>query len=61
TVLSLCILSLLARPEVMQQACAELDRIVRPGYLPSFKDKPSLSFITAIRKEAFRWREATPL
>ncbi|KAF9531384.1 cytochrome P450 [Crepidotus variabilis] len=56
-----CILGLLERPEVLQRAHEELDRVVQPGQLPDFNDQPSLPFVTAIAKESLRWRNVAPL
>ncbi|KAF9522916.1 cytochrome P450 [Crepidotus variabilis] len=57
--LSSCILGLLSRPDVLQRAREELDRVIKPGSLPDFEDEPFLPYITAIAKEALRWREVT--
>ncbi|KAJ3519722.1 hypothetical protein NMY22_g13071 [Coprinellus aureogranulatus] len=35
---------------------AELDAVVKPGYLPDFGDPSSLPFIIALAKETLRWR-----
>jgi len=58
--LASCILGLLDRPDVIKRAQQELDSVVKPGYLPDFNDEESLPFITAIAKEALRWRDVTP-
>ncbi|KAJ2930257.1 hypothetical protein H1R20_g6805, partial [Candolleomyces eurysporus] len=55
-----CILGLLEHPEVLKKAQVQIDGIVKPGHLPDFNDEPSLPYITAIVKEALRWREVTP-
>ncbi|RXW22022.1 hypothetical protein EST38_g3854 [Candolleomyces aberdarensis] len=55
-----CILGLLEHPEVLKKAQAQIDGVVKPGHLPDFDDAPSLPYITAIVKEALRWREVTP-
>ncbi|RXW23128.1 hypothetical protein EST38_g2725 [Candolleomyces aberdarensis] len=55
-----CILGLLEHPEVLKKAQVQLDSVVKPGHLPDLDDEPSLPYITAIMKEALRWREVTP-
>ncbi|KAG6878839.1 hypothetical protein C0992_007282 [Termitomyces sp. T32_za158] len=56
-----CILGLLENPTVVKKAQEELDRVVGPDHLPTFDDEGSLPFITAIVKEALRWRDVTPI
>ncbi|KAG6881085.1 hypothetical protein C0993_002909, partial [Termitomyces sp. T159_Od127] len=56
-----CILGFLENPAVVNKAQEELDRVVGPGHLPTFDDEDSLPFITAITKEALRWREVAPI
>ncbi|RXW22024.1 hypothetical protein EST38_g3856 [Candolleomyces aberdarensis] len=56
-----CILGLLEHPEVLKKAQMQIDRVVKPGHLPDLDDQPSLPYITAIVKEALRWREVTPI
>ncbi|KAJ2934714.1 hypothetical protein H1R20_g2365, partial [Candolleomyces eurysporus] len=55
-----CILGLLEHPEVVKKAQMQLDSVVKSGHLPDLDDEPSLPYITAIMKEALRWREVTP-
>ncbi|KAF7373059.1 Cytochrome P450 [Mycena sanguinolenta] len=55
------ILAMLLNPEVQKKAQAEIDSVVGPGQLPSFADKPTLPYISAIVKEVLRWRNVTPL
>ncbi|KAJ2934711.1 hypothetical protein H1R20_g2360, partial [Candolleomyces eurysporus] len=55
-----CILGLLEHPEVVKKAQMQLDSVVKPGHLPDLDDEPSLPYITAIMKEALRWRDVTP-
>ncbi|KAF9526837.1 cytochrome P450 [Crepidotus variabilis] len=61
TTIASCILGLLSRPELLHRARESLDRVIKPGNLPELEDEPKLPFITAIVKEALRWREALPL
>jgi cytochrome P450 len=56
-----CILGLLEHPEVLKRAQAQIDGVVKPGHLPDLDDEPSLPYITAIAKEALRWRDVTPI
>ncbi|KAI1790108.1 cytochrome P450 [Ganoderma leucocontextum] len=48
-------------PEVQAKARAELDAVVGPNRLPSFEDRDSLPYITAIAKESMRWQSVVPL
>ena len=48
-------------PEVQAKARAELDTVVGPNRLPSFEDRESLPYITAIAKESMRWQSVVPL
>ncbi|KAJ2922481.1 hypothetical protein H1R20_g14609, partial [Candolleomyces eurysporus] len=56
-----CILGLLEHPEVVKKAQAQIDAVVKPGHLPDLEDEPSLPYITAIAREALRWRDVTPI
>ena len=56
-----CILGLLENPEVRKKAQEELGRVVKPGCLPDFDDQRSLPYITAVTKEALRWRVVSPM
>ncbi|KAJ2919994.1 hypothetical protein MD484_g422, partial [Candolleomyces efflorescens] len=56
-----CILALIEQPEILKKAQAEIDAVVKPGYLPDLDDEPSLPYVTAIAKEALRWRDVAPL
>jgi len=55
------ILAMLLYPEAQRAAQAELDRVVGSDRLPSFEDRVSLPYITAIMQETLRWRPALPL
>ncbi|KAJ2926328.1 hypothetical protein H1R20_g10780, partial [Candolleomyces eurysporus] len=55
-----CILGLLEHPEVLRKAQVQIDGVVKPGHLPDLDDEPSLPYITAIVKEALRWRDVVP-
>jgi len=56
-----CILGFLTNPEALKTAQREIDSVIKPGQLPSFNDEPSLPYITAVVKEALRWRDVTPI
>jgi len=48
------ILAMTCHPDVQRKAHEELDRVVTPGQLPTFKDEASLPYISAIVKELTR-------
>ncbi|KAJ7032376.1 cytochrome P450 [Mycena alexandri] len=54
-------LGMLANPEAMKAAQAEIDTVVRPGFLPTFEDEERLPYISAIRQETLRWNNVTPM
>ncbi|RXW22001.1 hypothetical protein EST38_g3848 [Candolleomyces aberdarensis] len=56
-----CILGLLEHPEILKRAQEQIDAVVKPGHLPDLDDEPSLPYVTAIAKEALRWRDVLPL
>ncbi|KAJ2922489.1 hypothetical protein H1R20_g14607, partial [Candolleomyces eurysporus] len=56
-----CVLGLLEHPEILKKAQAQIDAVVKPGHLPDLDDEPSLPYVTAIAKEALRWRDVVPL
>ncbi|KAG6908819.1 hypothetical protein DXG01_003172 [Tephrocybe rancida] len=56
-----CVLGLLTNPMALKKAQEEMDRAVGPDRLPTFDDEDSLPYITAITKEALRWRDVTPM
>ncbi|KAI0069044.1 cytochrome P450 [Artomyces pyxidatus] len=55
------ILGLTVYPAVLLRAQAELDRVVGRRRLPTFKDRPSLPYITALCREILRWQVILPL
>ncbi|KAJ7765339.1 cytochrome P450 [Mycena metata] len=55
------ILGMLSNPEAMKAAQAEIDAVVRPGFLPTFEEEERLPYISAIRLETLRWNNVTPL
>ncbi|KAG5650135.1 hypothetical protein H0H81_000558 [Sphagnurus paluster] len=50
-----------AIPEVFNKARKEIDSVIGTGNLPSFNDQHSLPYITAITKEALRWKDVLPI
>ncbi|KAF8889555.1 cytochrome P450 [Gymnopilus junonius] len=48
-------------PEIQRKAQAEIDRIICPGRLPNFEDRPSLPYIDAIYREVLRFKPPVPL
>ncbi|ESK89264.1 cytochrome p450 [Moniliophthora roreri MCA 2997] len=55
------IFAMLAAPEAQRKAQEELDRVVRPGQLPSFDNEKSLPYVTAVVWESLRWKNVAPL
>jgi len=56
-----CILALLENPEIVHKAQAQLDAVIKPGYLPDFTDEENLPYITALTMESLRWRDVVPI
>ena len=54
-------MAIVRHPEVQAKAQAELDTIVGSTRLPTFEDRSSLPYITAIAKESIRWQSIAPL
>jgi cytochrome P450 len=52
---------MLANPHALRAAHAEIDAVVKPGFLPSFDDQESLPYVTAIVLETLRWNPVNPL
>ncbi|KAG5653898.1 hypothetical protein H0H81_009490 [Sphagnurus paluster] len=61
SVIAFCVRGLLSNPEALRKARQEIDSVVSSGHFPTFDDKDQLPYITAITKEAFRWRDVTPI
>ncbi|TFK25351.1 cytochrome P450 [Coprinopsis marcescibilis] len=59
--ISSCLLALTKHPEILKKAQKELDSVIQAGSLPDFDDEPSLPYITAIAREALRWRDVVPI
>jgi cytochrome P450 len=52
---------MLENPQILKTAQAQLDSVVKPGYLPDFDDEENLPYITAITMEILRWRDVVPI
>ncbi|KIK54121.1 hypothetical protein GYMLUDRAFT_264755 [Collybiopsis luxurians FD-317 M1] len=55
------LVAMLLNPDIQAKAHSELDKVLGPGDLPNFSDKPSLPYITAVVLETLRYRPVTPL
>ncbi|KAJ7935934.1 cytochrome P450, partial [Mycena leptocephala] len=55
------ILGMLMNPEAQKMAQAEIDSVVGVGHLPDFADEAALPYVSAIVKEALRWRNVAPI
>jgi len=51
----------LENPEIVHKAQAQLDAVIKPGYLPDFTDEENLPYITALTMESLRWRDVVPI
>ncbi|KAG6819405.1 hypothetical protein H0H93_012135 [Arthromyces matolae] len=60
-VIASCILGFLTNPVALKKAQEEIDRVIGANRLPTFEDVESLPYITAIAKEALRWRDVAPI
>ncbi|KAJ7625732.1 cytochrome P450 [Roridomyces roridus] len=54
------ILAMLANPEAQKKAQAEIDGVTAGETLPTFADRDSLPYVSAIVKEVLRWKNVTP-
>lgn len=54
-------LALVLFPQVQRRAQVELDLAIGRDRLPTFDDRPRLSYIEALCKELMRWQMVTPL
>ena len=48
-------------PQVQRRAQAELDAVIGRDRLPTFSDRPRLSYIEALCKELMRWIMVAPI
>ncbi|KAG6860800.1 hypothetical protein C0995_007510 [Termitomyces sp. Mi166 len=58
TALRSFVLACIRYPEWIAMAQKEIDTVVGPNRLPSFKDRPFLPYIEAVVRETLRWRPA---
>lgn len=54
-------LAMVKYPDVQDKAQAELDTTLEHGRLPTFEDRDSLPYLSALVKELLRWAPAAPL
>jgi len=59
--LSTFVYTMLKHPEVQKKAHEELDRVIKPGNLPTLEDEEFLPYTTAIIKEVLRWKTVGPI
>jgi hypothetical protein len=59
--LAVFMLAMALYPDVMRKAQAEIDTVVGRHRIPTFADRPHLSYVRAIVKEVLRWRPVGPL
>ncbi|EKM55820.1 uncharacterized protein PHACADRAFT_209340 [Phanerochaete carnosa HHB-10118-sp] len=55
------VLAMVLYPEVQKTAQEHIDRVVGKERLPTFEDRKSLPYISALMHEVLRWRPVTPL
>ncbi|KAJ7628988.1 cytochrome P450 [Roridomyces roridus] len=55
------VLACVLHPVCAQRAQAELDNVVGPDRLPTFKDRAALPYVEALVRETLRWRPAIRL
>lgn len=54
-------LAMALHKDVQEKAQSELDSVVGPDRLPTFVDRESLPYITALVKEVLRWHVIAPI
>ncbi|KAJ7625703.1 cytochrome P450 [Roridomyces roridus] len=54
------VLAMLANPEAQKKAQEELDSVLSMQALPTFEDRESLPYVSALVKEVLRWENVTP-
>lgn len=54
-------LAMTLNPEIQRKAQEEIDRVVGCDRLPNSQDRPSLPYVEAIIKEAFRYHPIVPI
>lgn len=53
--------AMMTHPEVQRRAQSEIDGVILSGQLPTFEDRESLPYITALVQEVLRWKPITPM
>jgi cytochrome P450 len=48
-------------PSVQREAQQELDRLMKPGHLPTLEDADNFPYVTALMREVLRWGSIVPL
>jgi cytochrome P450 len=55
------VLAMILHPQVQEKAHDLIESVVGTNRLPTFEDRPSLAYVSAILRECFRWRPVFPL
>ncbi|TFK33336.1 cytochrome P450 [Crucibulum laeve] len=55
------ILAMVLHPDCQRKAQEEMDRVVGPGRLPEFSDRPSLPYVECLVQEVYRWNSSVPI
>lgn len=61
TTLSTFVLAMMTHPDVQRTAQEHIDRVTGGDRLPTIEDRDALPYVTAIIKEALRWRPVLPM
>lgn len=59
--LSTFVLAMTQNPDIQAKAQRELESVLGPDRMPTFEDKDSLPYLTAIVKECLRWEPVAPV
>jgi len=54
-------MAILHNPEAQKKAQKEIDSVLLNGHLPTFDDRESLPYVTALTMEVFRWAISSPI
>ncbi|KIK54563.1 hypothetical protein GYMLUDRAFT_177015, partial [Collybiopsis luxurians FD-317 M1] len=55
------ILAMSVHPDKQRKAQAEIDRVVGSERLPTFEDRPQLTYVESVIKEVYRWNPVAPI
>ncbi|KAJ7625699.1 cytochrome P450 [Roridomyces roridus] len=55
------VLAMLSNPEAQSKAQAEIDSVIGGDALPTFEDRDSLPYVSALINEVLRWNNVTPM